>query len=110
MRESEIQEAVMELCMHHPKVAWAYITTAGTLRGKGGCYVNVGVPGMPDIMGQMKDGSLFGIEIKTKGEKPTQKQHEFMRMIVANHGHATWVDDPDQAEGFLHGLILRDIE
>lgn len=82
----------------HPLVAWVYVTTTGTFKGlKGGAKYKIGIPGMPDIMGQMRDGRVLGIEVKKPGEVPTKEQIDFLNMIAKNRGLAGWADCVEDA-------------
>ena len=93
MKESDIQSDIMLALGEHPLVAWVYVTTTGTFKGlKGGAKYKIGVPGMPDIMGQMRDGRLLGIEVKKPGDVPKPVQHEFLDMISKNNGVCGWCD------------------
>lgn len=98
MKESDIQSDIMIALGNHPKVAWCYITTTGTFKGlKGGAKYKIGIPGMPDIMGQMRDGRLLGIEVKKPKEEPTDKQLHFLTLIKANKGISGWCSSVEGA-------------
>ena len=98
MKEADIQSEIMIALGAHPLVAWAYVTTTGTFKGlKGGAKYKIGIPGMPDIMGQMRDGRVLGIEVKKPGEKPTKVQSEFLWMIAKNKGVSGWCDSVEGA-------------
>ena len=98
MKESDIQSAIMCALGEHPLVAWVYVTSTGTYRGlKGGRPIRIGVPGMPDILGQLKDGRLLGVEVKKPGDKPRKEQLEFLDMISKNNGVSGWCDCVEQA-------------
>ncbi len=104
MKESDIQSEIMIALGEHPNVAWVYVTTTGTFKGlKGGAKYKIGIPGMPDIIGQMRDGTLLGIEVKKPGHIPTPKQHEFLNMIDKNGGVAGWCDNVNDALKILEG-------
>lgn len=93
MKESDIQSAIMIALGEHPLVAWVYVTSTGTYKGlRGGRPIKIGIPGMPDIIGQMRDGRLLGIEVKKPGDIPRPVQHEFLDMISRNNGLAGWCD------------------
>ena len=96
MKESDIQSAIMCALGEHPKVAWLYVTSAGSFRVKGG-YMTVGIKGMPDVMGQLRDGRLFGVEVKKPKEKPKPEQLEFLDMISRNGGVSGWATCVDEA-------------
>lgn len=95
--EGKIQTDIMSMLLKHPLVAWSYVTSCGTYKGlKGGYPIKIGIPGMPDIIGQLRNGRLFGIEVKQPGKNPTDIQQQFIDMINANGGLAgvaTSIDD-----------------
>ena len=97
MTESEIQTDIMKMLMQHPLVAWTYVTSTGTFKGvKGGRPFNIGIPGLPDICGQTRDGRFLGIEVKTPEGKLSVDQIFFLAMINDNGGiafKATSADD-----------------
>ena len=87
--ESDIQTGIMNALMEHPLVVWAYVTTSGTVRGKhGGRYFKTGFPGLPDIIGQLTDGRILGIEVKQPGKEPTPIQIEQLELMYRNGGAA----------------------
>jgi hypothetical protein len=94
MKESAIQKEIMNMLKEHPRVVWCYVTSAGYVRGiQGGMRFKVGFDGMSDILGQLRDGRLFAIEVKRPGKKPTELQQEFIDMVNNNGGVANWVDN-----------------
>jgi hypothetical protein len=92
MKESDIQSDIMIALGEHKDVAWVYVTSAGSFRVRGG-YVTVGVKGMPDILGQMRNGKIFGIEVKKPKERPKPDQMEFLDLISRNKGLSGWCTD-----------------
>ena len=102
MRESDIQTAVMDMLGFHPKVAWAMVTTSGTIRGKGGGrYFHVGFPGLSDILFQTRSGRLGALEIKKPGQLPTKEQLAFLSLVESNGGIAGWADSVEMAKRIL---------
>lgn len=102
MKESEIQTDIMKLLLTHPKVAWAYVTSAGMVKGIGGGRpFRVGFVGLADILGQMNDGRLLAIEVKRPGKKPTEEQVEFLDAVSDANGVAGWVDSIEGAVELL---------
>lgn len=98
MKESDIQKAILKMLKSHPKVGWAYITSSGYVKGvNGGKMFRVGVPGMSDIMGQMKDGRLLAIEVKVPGKTPTELQEQFIADVNLYYGVAGWADSVETA-------------
>lgn len=103
VKESDIQSAAMDLLLRHPKVAWAFVTTSGTLKGRNGHWMKLGFPGISDIIGQLRDGRLLAIEVKKPGEKPTQLQVEFLQLVEGNKGVSGWVNSPEEVLRILNG-------
>lgn len=100
--EKDIQSDIMDMLLTHPKVAWCYVTTTGTFKGlKGGAKYKIGIPGMPDIMGQLKNGKTFGIEVKKPGGKVTKDQEYFINLINHNGGLAFRADSISEV---MYGL------
>jgi len=102
MKESEIQSAIMCALGEHPDIAWVYVTSAGSFRVRGG-YMTVGVKGMPDILGQMRNGKMLGIEVKKPKEKPKPEQYEFIDLINKNGGIAGWCFNVEGALDIVSG-------
>ena len=91
--ESKLQNDIMNALTDHPMVIWAYVTTSGTVRGRhGGSYFRTGFPGLPDIIGQLIDGRILGIEVKTPGKKPSEIQIEHLDLMDKYQGVAGWCD------------------
>lgn len=104
MKESDIQSSIMIALGEHPLVAWVYVTSTGTYKGlRGGRPIKIGIPGMPDIIGQMRDGRLLGIEVKRPGDEPRPEQELFLAMIDENGGVAGWCDCVDGAIEIING-------
>ena len=104
MKEADIQSNIMIALGEHPLVAWCYVTTTGTFKGlKGGAKYKIGIPGMPDIMGQMRDGRILGIEVKKPGDIPKPIQDDFLNMIHKNGGVCGWCDCVNGAIEIIEG-------
>ena len=102
MKEKDIQKEIMNMLLIHPAVAWGYITTVGTVKGvHGGRPFSVGFPGQSDIMGQLKDGRLFAIEVKVPGKTPTDEQNDFITTVNNSHGVAGWADNVEDARRII---------
>lgn len=99
MKERDIQTAIMNMLVMHPKVAWAYVTSAGTARGIGGGRpFRIGFNGLSDIIGQLNDGRLLAIEVKMPGKKPTDTQLEFLDSVSKSNGLSFWSTSVEDAE------------
>ncbi len=102
MKESELQKEIKDMLDSHPLVAHCHTTTTGMLRGiKSNTIIKVGTPGLPDIVGQLKSGVFFGLEIKLPGKKPNEDQLKFIARVNENNGIAGWVDSLEAAKDLL---------
>lgn len=96
--ERKIQTAVIKALRASESVAWCYVTSTGTYKGmRGGSLIRIGLNGMPDILGQLTDGRLFGIEVKQSGKMPKPEQLEFLENIRLNNGVSGWCDSVESA-------------
>jgi hypothetical protein len=124
-REAEVQAGVLRLCAAHPAVAWSMRANAGAgvmvrpppgpdgwsrLKGQlreavaAGClteaqigWVRMGPEGCPDILGQMRSGHAFGLELKTPGKKPSVAQRAAITNIRQYGGLGAVVSDIEEA-------------
>ena len=63
---------VLKALSAHPAVAWCKRMNSGAVR-IGGRFVRFGWKGCPDVLGQLKDGRLIGVEVKApKGRAATR--------------------------------------
>lgn len=99
--ESTVQTEIMNALGWHPKIAWAFVTTTGMVKRRGS-WITLGIPGMPDIIGQLKDGRLFGIEVKKPGiTEGTVDQENFVATILRYNGVAGFADSVKAALDIL---------
>lgn len=63
--------------------------------------------GVSDLI-LLHHGTLYALELKAKGGKPTKEQLEFLAAVRAASGVATWVVGLDVALKWLeiHGLLI----
>ena len=101
MKESEIQRQCLEYLLLHPAVAWAKVNTTGVFKGRGGSRIRIGIPGESDIIGQLKDGRVIAIEVKQPGEKPSQAQEDFLKMVYLNNGVSNWVTTLEELQATM---------
>ena len=52
---------VLKALNAHPGVAWVHRCNSGAAR-VGNRFIRFGWPGCPDVLGQLKDGRLLGVE------------------------------------------------
>lgn len=57
--------------------------------------------GLPDIIGQLRDGRFFAIEAKRPGEKPTPEQAEFLALVRESGGVSGVANNWQQAKAIL---------
>lgn len=76
----------------HPMVAWCERMNSGAAK-MGGRFVRFGWPGCPDVLGQLKDGRLLGVEVKAAKGKLRPEQSLFLERIRAAGGVAFVVRD-----------------
>lgn len=64
----------------HPAVAWCERMNSGAMR-IGKRFVRFGWVGCPDVLGQLKDGRLIGVEVKAAKGKLRPEQTIFLERI-----------------------------
>ena len=64
----------------HPAVAWCERMNSGAAR-IGNRFVRFGWPGCPDVLGQLRDGRLLGVEVKASKGKLRPEQTIFLERI-----------------------------
>ena len=76
--ESAIQKKILHWLGYRGIFAWTN-KTQGTFDPKRGAFRKTNqLKGVPDILGVLPDGRFLGIEVKRKGNKPTQEQLDFI--------------------------------
>lgn len=98
--ERDIQKQVLELLERHPKVAWAKRMNSGSVLAHG-TRIRFGFQGCPDILGQMKDGRILGIEVKRKGEGPNLAQQNQIALMQRANGVAGIVRSIEDLQALL---------
>lgn len=79
-------EVLKALHAHHA-VAWAERMNSGTAQVQGR-FIRFGWPGCPDVLGQLKDGRLLGVEVKSRTGRLRPEQAVFLERIRAAAGVA----------------------
>ena len=75
--ESEIQNTVLAYLKYRRVFHWRQNSGAGIMKqGAGTRFIRFGVNGAPDIFA-VKDGTIYGLEIKSKVGKQNDNQKEF---------------------------------
>lgn len=94
--EHDIQSAILAYLAWDKRIAWAerfnsgaHVATTTDARGQQHRrFIRYAFPGCSDILGQLVDGRFLAIEVKRPGEKPTQKQSDFLSTVANNNGVA----------------------
>ena len=87
--------ALMEILMAlnaHPAVAWCERMNSGAAR-MGGRFVRFGFKGCPDVLGQLKDGRLLGVEVKGPTGRLRPEQVVFLERVRGAGGVAFMARD-----------------
>jgi hypothetical protein len=71
---------VLKALRTHPAVAWCERMNSGAVR-MGARFVRFGWPGCPDVLGQLNDGRLLGVEVKAAKGKASPEQVAFLERI-----------------------------
>jgi hypothetical protein len=71
---------VLKALRTHPAVAWVERQNSGAVR-VGGRFVRFGWVGCPDVLGQLKDGRLLGVEVKAAKGRTSPGQVAFLERI-----------------------------
>ena len=78
---------VLQALRTHPAVAWAERQNTGAAM-VGGRFIRFGWPGCPDVLGQLIDGRLLGVEVKAPKGRLRPEQSVFLARIRAAAGVA----------------------
>lgn len=86
--EQRILQAIMQALQYHPNVAWRARVNSGAYKTPDGRFIRFGFPGCPDILGQMKDGRILMIEVKSDSGSLTQEQRAMLDTVKTHKGCA----------------------
>lgn len=78
---------VLKALRAHPAVAWCERMNSGAAR-MGTRFVRFGFVGCPDVLGQLRDGRLLGVEVKARKGRMRAEQAVFLERcagLVAWH-------------------------
>ena len=78
---------VLKALRAHPAVVWAERMNSGAAR-VGNRFIRFGFVGCPDVLGQLRDGRLLGVEVKGPTGKLRPEQAVFLERIRAAGGVA----------------------
>ena len=71
----------------HSAIAWCHRMNSGAAR-IGNRFVRFGWPGCPDVLGQLTDGRLLGVEVKSRHGRLRPEQSIFLERIRCANGVA----------------------
>jgi VRR-NUC domain len=86
-REAAALVEVLAALRSHAAVAWCERMNSGAAR-MGARFVRFGWKGCPDVLGQLKDGRPFGVEVKSPAGKLRPEQAVFLERIRCAGGVA----------------------
>ena len=78
---------VLKALNTHPAVAWVERMNSGAARISSR-FVRFGFKGCPDVLGQLRDGRLLGVEVKAKTGRLRPEQTIFLERIRGAGGVA----------------------
>lgn len=78
---------VLKALRTHPAVEWCERMNSGAVQ-MGVRFVRFGFKGCPDVLGQMKDGRLLGVEVKAQAGRLRPEQAVFLDRIRGAGGVA----------------------
>lgn len=71
---------VLKALRAHPAVSWCERMNSGAAK-VGNRFIRFGWPGCPDVLGQLKDGRLLGVEVKAQAGRLRPEQAVFLERI-----------------------------
>ena len=78
---------VLKALRTHPAVAWCERMNTGAAKAEGR-FIRFGFKGCPDVLGQLKDGRLLGVEVKAQAGRLRPEQALFLERIRCAGGVA----------------------
>lgn len=79
-KENAALVEVLKALKAHPAVAWCERMNSGAAR-IGARFVRFGFKGCPDVLGQLRDGRLLGVEVKGPTGKLRPEQSVFLERV-----------------------------
>lgn len=83
---------VLKALKAHPAVAWCERMNSGASR-MGARFVRFGFKGCPDVLGQLRDGRLLGVEVKGPSGRLRPEQAFFLERVRGAGGVAFMARD-----------------
>ena len=78
---------VLKALRTHPAVAWCERMNSGAAKVEGR-FIRFGFKGCPDVLGQLRDGRLLGVEVKAQAGRLRPEQALFLERIRCAGGVA----------------------
>lgn len=72
---------VLRTLRNHPAVAWAHRQNSGAIKTPEGQFVRFGWRGCSDVIGQMRDGRLLAVEVKSPAGRLRPEQQQFLDTV-----------------------------
>lgn len=85
--ESAALVEVIKALKTHPAVVWCERMNSGAAK-VGNRFIRFGWPGCPDVLGQLRDGRLLGVEVKSQTGRLRPEQSIFLERIRGAGGMA----------------------
>ena len=83
--EGNALREVLKALRAHPAVSWCERQNTGCAKVDGR-FIRFGWPGCPDVLGQLTDGRLLGVEVKSRTGRPSPEQTLFLARINSAGG------------------------
>jgi hypothetical protein len=83
--ESAALVEVLKALRAHPAVVWCERMNSGAAK-VGNRFIRFGFKGCPDVLGQLRDGRLLGVEVKAPKGKLRPEQAVFLDRIRSGGG------------------------
>lgn len=102
-RESKVQRAIVVRLSRLGVRLWR--RNVGALTDARGNHVRFAAPGQSDLWGVDRSGRHWEVEVKRKGNKPTEKQLAWLKEMTARGCVAYWADCPNIAERVAEAIL-----
>jgi len=96
---------VLKALKAHPAVSWCERMNSGAAR-VGGRFIRFGFTGCPDVLGQLRDGRLLGVEVKAPKGTLRPEQAVMLERINGAGGVAFLARDCRDVFAKLGGLHM----
>ena len=101
--ERSVLKQIIAALNAHPLVVFVWREQSGVF-GEGNRVVTVGFRGKPDLIGMLRTGHFFAIEVKNSaGGKESPEQAYYLSLIRAGGGLAGFASSVDDAISIIEG-------